>query len=134
MQTYEQTLTFVVVACSECGISYGLPSNYARDKRENGGTFRCPNGHLQCYGTTEVQRLEKQLAAERARLDQAKADANWQRKQRAATERRLSAARGVTTRLKNRVSKGVCPYCNRTFENLGRHMASKHPTFAASEE
>ena len=31
------------------------------------------------------------------------------------------------TRVKNRVSRGVCPNCNRTFKDLARHMASKHP-------
>lgn len=33
------------------------------------------------------------------------------------------------TRIKNRVKNGVCPCCNRTFENLARHMQAKHSDF-----
>jgi hypothetical protein len=31
--------------------------------------------------------------------------------------------------MRKRIQSGVCPCCNRTFENLGRHMKSKHPAF-----
>jgi hypothetical protein len=27
------------------------------------------------------------------------------------------------------VANGVCPCCNRTFQNLARHMAGKHPDY-----
>lgn len=43
----------------------------------------------------------------------------------------MHAARGQVTRLKNRAAAGVCPCCNRTFHQLVRHMAAKHPDFAA---
>ena len=46
----------------------------------------------------------------------------------------LSAQKGVTTRLKNRVQKGVCPCCNRYFAQLQRHMTTQHPNFAATAE
>jgi hypothetical protein len=36
------------------------------------------------------------------------------------------ATRGHLTRVKKRVQNGVCPKCNRTFQNLQRHMASQH--------
>jgi DNA repair exonuclease SbcCD ATPase subunit len=49
------------------------------------------------------------------------------------TEKSLIAQKGVTTRIKNRASNGVCPCCNRTFQNLARHMHTKHPDFAKSE-
>lgn len=31
--------------------------------------------------------------------------------------------------MKNRVANGVCPCCNRHFENLERHMKGQHPDF-----
>lgn len=31
--------------------------------------------------------------------------------------------------IKKRVGNGVCPCCNRTFENLSRHMSCKHPEY-----
>lgn len=36
-------------------------------------------------------------------------------------------------RLKKRVAAGVCPCCTRSFQNLRRHMATKHPEHASSE-
>jgi DNA repair exonuclease SbcCD ATPase subunit len=82
---------------------------------------------------TEAARLKKELEAERKRLEFAR---NAERVQREEAERlghQLIAARGQMTKLRNRVGKGVCPCCNRSFENLKRHMVSKHPDYAAGE-
>ena len=48
-------------------------------------------------------------------------------------DERLKCDKAAKTRLKNRVGKGVCPCCNRSFANLKRHMASQHPEFAGDE-
>ena len=55
------------------------------------------------------------------------------REAREGAERRASAARGQVTKLKNRAAAGVCPCCNRQFQNLKNHMATKHPEFNAPE-
>lgn len=44
-----------------------------------------------------------------------------------------SYARGQLTKLKRRVSNGVCPCCNRSFADLHRHMTEKHPDYLTSE-
>ncbi len=44
----------------------------------------------------------------------------------AHAERSRAAARGQVTKLKNRIKAGVCPFCNRQFQNLKKHMESKH--------
>ncbi len=31
---------------------------------------------------------------------------------------------------RERIVSGVCPCCNRTFQNLARHIAGQHPDFA----
>lgn len=41
--------------------------------------------------------------------------------------------KGVATRLKNRAAHGVCPCCNRTFQQLARHMSAKHPDFKTAD-
>lgn len=93
--------------------------------------FHCPNGHSRHFSESAADRLRK----ERDRLAQKVAEKDdeirHQREIAEAAERRSSAARGQITKLKNRVGRGVCPCCNRTFENLARHMGTKHPTFAA---
>jgi DNA repair exonuclease SbcCD ATPase subunit len=78
---------------------------------------------------------ETKLRRERDRLTQRLAEKDdelrRQRERVEAAERRGAAARGQVTKIKNRIGHGVCPCCNRTFENLHRHMASQHPTFTA---
>ena len=44
-------------------------------------------------------------------------------------ERSHAATRGHLTRAKKQVHRaehGVCPHCNRSFQNLARHMQTKH--------
>lgn len=98
----------------------------------DGVTFFCPYGHRQWFVDGETP--EEKLRRERDRLAQRVAEKNdeiaRQRDMREGAERRLAATRGVVTRIKNRVGHGICPCCNRTFGNLSRHMATKHPTYA----
>jgi DNA-directed RNA polymerase subunit RPC12/RpoP len=74
------------------------------------------------HGETLMQKLEKQLAAERARLDQMKAA-------RDHAERQVAAQKGQITKMRNRVGRGVCPCCNRFFVKLHQHVETKHPEF-----
>jgi len=138
------TNTFTGVAGTQiscwCGIAFAVPASlYAYFRRQNElkpGSFaiHCPMGHSMIpAGKTaaeiEAARLRDELAREKHRTEQAEANAKWWSDRKHATDRRLSAARGQITRIKNRVSHGVCPCCQRTFENLGRHMATKHPSW-----
>lgn len=123
-----------VGACYRCKCPMTLPVElYNAAKRSSNVTFYCAYGHGQIFreGPTEADklrlerdRLAQQLAYKDDRLRE-------EREAREAAERQRSAARGQITRIKNRVGHGVCPCCNRTFENLARHMNSKHPTFTA---
>jgi len=38
-------------------------------------------------------------------------------------------AKAALTRMTNRIAFGVCPCCHRHFDNLQRHIATKHPEF-----
>lgn len=121
------TVTLESETCCICGIAFAMASDFRRQRREKHDGFYCPAGHQQYYtGATEAERLKAQLEAQ-------KRDTEWQRSQRERAERQLSAARGRITKIKNRVGHGVCPCCNRSFENLARHMAGKHPEFIEQE-
>lgn len=109
--------------CLHCGGIYALSKNFLQRRSEIGGSWHCPycRGGIM-YRESDKQKLERdlqcaknRLAREVARHDQTRAS--------------LSAQKGVNTRLKNRVSKGVCPCCNRYFKNLHRHMENKHPGY-----
>ena len=99
----------------------------------NGIHFYCGYGHSQHFivGETEAEKLRRERDRLAQRLAERDDEIKRQRELREGTERQLSATRGVVTRIKNRVGHGVCPCCNRTFGDLSRHMATKHPTYAA---
>ena len=109
---------------------------YISAKANENISFCCPYGHSAHYPAGPT--IEDKLRQERDRLAQRVAEKDdeitRQRSRADATERRLSAAKGRVTRIKNRVVHGVCPCCNRTFGDLQRHMASKHAGYAKSED
>ena len=121
--------TFTVGTCVSCGVDFAMTDDLIRARRRDGKTFWCPNGHPQSYTETDATRLKKaQQELERARATQ-----THLRDQRDAAERSASAYKGQVTRIKKRVGNGVCPCCNRSFANLGRHMAGQHPDYRDSE-
>jgi hypothetical protein len=120
-------------ACPTCGIEWAIPSNFLRVKKQEKTSIFCPNGHSMSYTTTEIDRLKTELAA-------AEANAKLERERRERAERETSAARGLATKARNElatvkvhVGNGVCPCCRRTFQNLMRHMNTKHPGYKAEE-
>jgi C4-dicarboxylate-specific signal transduction histidine kinase len=123
--------TYNVHCCQTCGVSYALTSAFESRRRDDHKTFYCPNGHTQYYPQKNdvekqrerAERLERQLANRDEDLRAAHAA------QTAATKK-LAAARGQLTKTKKRLANGVCPCCNRTFANLGRHMSGQHPDYA----
>ena len=126
-------LDFEIIQCCNCGIDMVMAADYVERRRKDGETFYCLNGHPQSFRQTETDRLKEQLAKEaktrellETRLKDAndRADANY---------RSLVAQKGQVTKLKKRVQHGVCPCCNRTFANLGRHMQGQHPEFSAED-
>lgn len=124
-----QTVSTVLatVACGECGGVYAISECYRQQKQETGGTWHCPYCQVAWgYVESQVQRLEKRLAQERARSDQARARSR-------ELEKSVQATKGHLTRLKKRVANGVCPCCQRQFANLAQHMRDQHPEYAATE-
>jgi hypothetical protein len=122
--SYSETLT--VVHC-HCGIAVGIPQNLARVMHDEGESKHayCPLGHRFVFGDSYKEKLE----TARAELERAQRRAQATRELLHAEERSHSATRGHLTRTKKRVGNGVCPCCKRSFENLARHMTSKHPDY-----
>jgi transposase-like protein len=105
--------------CGECGIQFAVPESWRAEKQRTGKGWHCPNGHARAYIESDVKRLEKQLA-EAHRTNTALAE---QVRQAQIAERKATAER---KRIAKRISAGVCMCCNRTFQNLARHMKTKH--------
>lgn len=77
----------------------------------------------------QIRNLKSQLDSAIRRADTASRRADMAEDSRQHVENQLRATKGVVTKIKKRVSKGVCPCCNRSFENLKNHMESQHPEY-----
>lgn len=121
--------TFLFRTCPVCGVRYAMPRIVDDEHRELGGKSKgwwCPNGHSRIYTESEADTLRRErdrLKQQAARLEDEKRKA---REEAEHERRRANGYKGAATRLKNRAKAGICPCCNRHFENLERHMKSQH--------
>lgn len=125
--------------CPSCGTLFGVTAELEKRRRNDHRAFYCPNGHdLYFKGQTaaEKERDEaKQKAAELERekrilerqLTEARQNEEIELRARKAAERKYRGQKGATTRIKNRVARGMCPCCSRRFKDLGAHMKADHP-------
>lgn len=113
------TIELTEISCGECGGVYALNERFRKQCADHGKAWHCPYCQVSWgyTGNGALQKAERELASERARKDAALARANEAEQAKAKAERKLK-----------RVSRGVCPECNRAFGNLARHMACKHAT------
>lgn len=123
--------TFWVISCYSCGVRFAIGSDlYRRVVTDAQDSVFCPAcGSKSCWRESEAQKKIKEL--ERKLQWEANESAR-QKMAREAAESSLNATKGVVTRLKRRTACGVCPCCKRTFSQLARHIAHKHPDFKAS--
>jgi len=129
--TFIHAGTFVVTDCCNCGMPFAMTKDFQRRRRDDKTTFYCPAGHPQHYtgesAADRAQRLAGQLDIERTRRQQAEHKLDYARRSQKATSTRLK-------KVKQRVGHGVCPCCNRTFQQLAKHMAAQHPTYSQEPE
>ncbi|CAI9417222.1 hypothetical protein [Nocardioides sp. T2.26MG-1] len=120
-------LELYVSDCARCGVVFGIPKDLEARRREDHGSFYCPNGHSMVFsGLTQA---EKEARAARERADRLSAALGAQRDQAEAARREAAEAKASEVRLRWRVGNGVCPCCQRTFRALASHVATKHPEF-----
>lgn len=119
-------VTWEATICANCSMNFAVPVDWISERRRTGNAFFCPNGHSLSFKETSEKILKKRLEAKEAELTR-------ERERTKRAQRQVSAGRGQITRIKNRVSNGVCPCCNRTFQNLLRHMGTQHPDWKVQE-
>jgi hypothetical protein len=121
-------------ACCTCGTRFAAEAQFKRNRLDDHRPFYCPNGHSQSYvGETEAQRLAKELERERKRREQAEDLARRRGAECDQLVKTKAQTLGKLRAIKQRVKNGVCPCCNRSFVQLARHMATKHPDYAQPE-
>lgn len=130
--TQDVVVTLTQINCGKCGGTYAINERFRAEQETVGGTWMCPYCQTSWgYGhNNENARLRQQLVAAEGREKWQRDRAERHRQAAETNARRAAAARGQVTKLKRRVSRGVCPCCNRTFADLARHMAGQHPDFA----
>jgi len=137
MTTVLLGIQLTVHTCIRCGMTFAVPTTMDHRYHQSHETFYCPAGHGQSYtGESDADKLKKLQRQLEAAKKHAKEMEGWGEEQselRRQTERRLSATKGQLTKTKKRIAGGVCPCCNRTFQDLGRHMAGEHPDYATTE-
>jgi len=111
------------ITCCNCGVEFGMTVYFEQQRREDKRTFHCPNGHPQSYTESRADKLERQLQQEKYARERAETERDLARKREAKASKRL-------TRIEQRIAKGICPCCDRRFENLAQHVAEMHPEFA----
>lgn len=114
--TFTEIITFTKIDCGRCGASYAINEKYRAERKEKGGYWHCP--YCQCswgYGDSTNAQLQRALEEKQRLLTAAKCETLRERQLKEDLERK-----------QRRVARGVCPCCNRSFENLQRHMKTKH--------
>lgn len=102
--------------CSECQENFPMHQSSYDDLEECGNTFYCPSGHaLEISRSSIVSRLR---SADRL------ASSRWETIER--MEKSAVACRGLKTRQRNRLLRGDCPYCGKTFNDIIDHIQKQH--------
>jgi hypothetical protein len=111
-----------------CGHTIYLSDDFIEARRRDHKTWYCSTCASPRHWPqkSDIEMLRGQLASAKDMLDTVRAE-----KSRIEYSRR--AEKAAKTRIKNRIAKGVCPCCNRTFQDLQRHMTTKHPDYATTE-
>lgn len=123
-----------VIECAACSIDFGIGEDFMARRRRDHGTFYCPNGHANVYKGPSDTEKERDRLRQELEVSRSLAAREASRRRQAEDESRRKdyqarAAKGQLTKTKNRIAAGVCPCCNRTFQNLRRHMAGQHPEY-----
>lgn len=128
METQTYIGTLIIQTCYTCGMAFGLDREFNDRRLKDHKNFCCPDGHQQHYiGETAEQRLQKQIQSLETHLTYVRTRGDELRSQVTQLNYSIRAQKAAKTKILNRVKNGVCPCCNRTFQDLQNHFKSKHP-------
>ena len=118
------------MVCGGCGGIYAIAEIYRQNKYDSGGYWHCPYCEIPWgYGTSAIDSLNKKLTEAQRQVDLERKRTEWAQQEARTTEYRRRVLKGQVTKIKKRIGNGVCPCCNRSFEDLRRHMNTKHPDY-----
>lgn len=128
MSKFVDGIEFVTEECCSCGIPFAMTKDFQRRRLNDHKLFYCPSGHSQHYtGKSEAQKLREQLEKTQRNLEAESGRA-------ALLEQHRNQVSRSYGKMRERVKNGVCPCCNRTFQNLLQHMRTEHPDFGEHDQ
>lgn len=121
--TFVENTWMAVEHCCNCSMMFAMPLDFQKRRVNDHKIFHCPAGHSQHYtGPTEAQQLKEALERNEQMLSAASARAD-------KAETNLGQVTKAHRKMRQRVMNGVCPCCNRSFQNLREHMKTEHADF-----
>ena len=121
--TFQESVTLEKLSCGKCGGVFALNETFLNHARQNIGEYHCPYCKTSWgWYKSDAQKLREQLEATETLLRKTKCEVLNARQE-------CDCLRADKTKIEKklaRVHKGVCPCCKRSFQNLQRHMATKH--------
>ena len=121
---FTTTGQMMIESCCNCNVKFAMTKEMYESRLEDGNLFYCPNGHSQHY--TKRQDIEKEMQSIKQSMQ---SSIEFWRDRAKGEKKEVIKYKKNLTRIKNRVKNGVCPCCNRSFENLHDHIKTKHPKF-----
>lgn len=129
--TVDTQIKIETTECCACGIVFGVPSWFLKSRREDKKLFYCPNGHTLSYTESSSDILKREI--EKLKSDKHEVEiARWRlHDELTVRQEEVKKLQASIKRRNKRIAAGVCPCCNRTFQDLANHMQSKHPEMAS---
>lgn len=123
-----QTTEMTAMACGACGIPWMVPTVFYRERKKTGEGFFCPNGHSRVFRKTTEEELRERITRIEGERDRAERGRQYQMEEKQTAKRQAAAQKGLRTRQRNQILRGLCPQCGHMFKGVRRHMQRKHPS------
>ncbi len=121
-------VNFVIQECCNCGMQFAVTEEFEQRKRRDHTSFYCPAGHGQHFkAMSDIEKVRREKIEAENRLQ---VQLNESRHAQLVAEKALAEETKKRRKIEKRIASGVCPCCNRQFDDLHRHMKSKHKEFA----
>ena len=118
------------ITCGNCGGAYAIAERFRLHKQENGGCWNCPYCQISWgFGASEISKIRDKLRSAEQQVELERKRTEWAQQNTRIIELRRRALKGQLTKVKERISHGICLCCNCSFENLRKHMKVKHPAY-----
>jgi DNA-binding XRE family transcriptional regulator len=120
MSNFVDNIEFVTVHCYKCSMPFAMTRDFNDRRLKDRADWFCPRGHAQHYiGKSEEQKLREEVERQRQMREAEEA-------RRLRVEQERDQVARAHHKMRVRVMNGVCPCCNRTFQNLMQHMQTEH--------